>query len=321
MKTNNCLEGRIFGKLTAIKEKGKDKYGTRLWECQCSCGNKIITSTNRLLRGNTKSCGCSRLKKSPQIGQRFDKLVVQKRIENKNNRVFWLCLCDCGKLKEASSQHLLDSTTRHCGCNIIKHPRRDDSIIGKKFGRLTVDSFSHYSGDRCSHYNCTCDCGNKTKTNKASLKNGTSKSCGCYKNELTGLRMYNPDVPDEVRVMWRVCKEYEKWVKDIRNKYNNQCDVCKNNKRLVSHHIKNWLSCPELRFNIDNGVCLCKECHYKFHSKYGLINNTQEQYIEFKGAFNEQTQYISARTKRGKRPSECKQFSNYPNYGVSSSLQ
>lgn len=30
------------------------------------------------------------------IGQRFGRLVVLERAENKNSHVYWLCQCDCG---------------------------------------------------------------------------------------------------------------------------------------------------------------------------------------------------------------------------------
>ena len=52
---------------------------------------------------------------------------------------------------------------------------------------------------------------------------------------------------------------------------------------ICAHHLDAWNKFKEKRFDIDNGVCLCKVCHIQFHRKYGYGNNTRQQYIEFKG--------------------------------------
>lgn len=52
------LTGQRFGKLVAREYKGKDEYNRAMWLCDCDCGNTKVTSSECLLRRNTKSCGC-----------------------------------------------------------------------------------------------------------------------------------------------------------------------------------------------------------------------------------------------------------------------
>src|SRR3989304_9984687 len=54
------IKGRIFERLTAIEEVGKNTSGQLLWKCRCSCNNERIIDSASLIRGNTRSCGCLR---------------------------------------------------------------------------------------------------------------------------------------------------------------------------------------------------------------------------------------------------------------------
>lgn len=50
------------------------------------------------------------------MGQRFGKLVVIKRVENKNRKVGWLCQCDCGNTHITTSNSLTKGWCKSCGC-------------------------------------------------------------------------------------------------------------------------------------------------------------------------------------------------------------
>lgn len=39
---------------------------------------------------------------------------------------------------------------------------------------------------------------------------------------------------------------------------------------LNAHHIKTWNNYPELRFDVDNGLTLCKSCHLNLHKQIKL---------------------------------------------------
>lgn len=61
-------------------------------------------------------------------GKKFGRLTALYRINNYHKkRVYWLCVCDCGNLKEVSSSDLTCNNTKSCGClpkGIIKHGLR-----------------------------------------------------------------------------------------------------------------------------------------------------------------------------------------------------
>jgi hypothetical protein len=49
------LSGRTFSYLSVIAPHKDNK-----WQCKCVCGKVVFLSANRLLSGNTKSCGCKK---------------------------------------------------------------------------------------------------------------------------------------------------------------------------------------------------------------------------------------------------------------------
>lgn len=53
------LTGRRFGRLTARHPIVKrDPKGSIIWHCSCKCGGETDVPQDRLVSGNTKSCGC-----------------------------------------------------------------------------------------------------------------------------------------------------------------------------------------------------------------------------------------------------------------------
>ena len=61
-------------------------------------------------------------------------------------------------------------------------------LTGQRFGRWTVlkrgpDYVSYDGRHKMARWYCKCDCGNIHLVSAASLKQGTSVSCGCYRRE------------------------------------------------------------------------------------------------------------------------------------------
>jgi len=57
------------------------------------------------------------------------------------------------------------------------------------------------------------------------------------------------------------------WAADVKNKAGYRCEICGKTEDLHSHHIEPKSIAPKLAYDIENGMCLCRECHYgKGHS-------------------------------------------------------
>ena len=63
----------------------------------------------------------------------------------------------------------------------------EDKNIGLVYGRLTVVSFSRKKATM-KLYMCKCECGNTREVYMSNLRQGYTKSCGCYGRERTSER-------------------------------------------------------------------------------------------------------------------------------------
>ena len=118
-KNTKDLVGQTFGLLTVL-EKGPSKNHKVHWKCECSCNehNILYVSTDKLLNGHTRSCGC--LTKNNLLNKTFGKLTV---IEETNQRasdgcIIWRCRCSCPAhtIVEVASTKLIQGLVGHCGC-------------------------------------------------------------------------------------------------------------------------------------------------------------------------------------------------------------
>jgi hypothetical protein len=50
------------------------------------------------------------------VGKKFGRLLVKARAPSRGNCTFWLCLCDCGVVKEVWAGSLQSGNAKSCGC-------------------------------------------------------------------------------------------------------------------------------------------------------------------------------------------------------------
>lgn len=166
-----------------------------------------------------------------------------------------------------SQWHFKETTVGKLNPNDRRSP---EDLTGKKFNRWTVLNYSHSNEHRMAYWNCRCECGTERSVTSQSLKNGTSKSCGCYnlevRSSIDGLTAKHRPEYEVYRLMVRRCtdpneKSYhryggrgikvcDRWLESFKNflddmglkpdkncqldRENNNGDYCKDNCRWAS---------------------------------------------------------------------------------------
>ena len=116
------------------------------------------------------------------IGRRFGRLTILDFDHiGSDGRIYWFCECDCGTRKAIRQYSLTSGVTVSCGC-YNREP--DYSIIGERFGSLTVIDFVDTKPGTGTHWLCECDCGNTKIVSKTHLRSGSTTSCDqCFREK------------------------------------------------------------------------------------------------------------------------------------------
>lgn len=134
------IVGLRFGKLVVVEPSTqKHRSGSKLYVCQCDCGNTTICRGQYLRNGKTKSCGCTNNVGvlDDLTGKRFNSITVVSRAPNgkKGSPARWNCVCDCGKAFVSFGNHLKSGAKSSCGCKTMTGSigRRNayESVYGK----------------------------------------------------------------------------------------------------------------------------------------------------------------------------------------------
>lgn len=131
----NINIGDKFGKWTVISDvvlSGPPNYKVSR-TCKCECGTVKDVLEDLLVRGLSKSCGCSN-RRYPDIivGKRYGTLTVlgsaglKTYTNNPAVERLWKCQCDCGKIVDKGEMDLKMSKNPTCG-----YPDHDPRRVNK----------------------------------------------------------------------------------------------------------------------------------------------------------------------------------------------
>lgn len=123
--------------LTPIKEsEERSKDGSKQWEFECVCGNKILEVPRIVINGAKRSCGCIK-RRDPveiekRIGEKYGRLtILNVEYDESKRRNKVVCKCDCGNITKLFLYQLTSGTTKSCGCfrtESLSSRKKDDAL-------------------------------------------------------------------------------------------------------------------------------------------------------------------------------------------------
>ena len=83
---------------------------------------------------------------------------------------------------------------------------------------------------------------------------------------------------------------YRIWRTSVFKRDHYTCQCCgRTNKKgnkfslyLVAHHLNNFKNYIDERYDVDNGITLCVDCHKAFHHEYGIKDTTKEMFSDYR---------------------------------------
>ena len=254
------LTGKTFGDLEVIgldteEMERRKKNGTCFglyWKCKCNaCGGYKTTTSGKLVSGSTTHCGCKRgekhathnLSKTREYQMWVD---MKQKCYNPKNKSYdkfgniGVIVCDEWKDNFDNFYKWYKSKYNHVDSVVVlKHNKgifspdncylvplkkitlnSQSSLIGKRFGKLTVDSLDKkitFFGKEMFMWNCTCDCGTKKRLLEPNLIKHYVTSCGCTFDKYRDDKYFEikkKKIFDIYRLMYRRCYDQnsEKYV-------------------------------------------------------------------------------------------------------------
>ena len=270
---------------------------------RCKCGETFERGWGKLKIPRLKCNRCATEQRASkrrlsmeEINKRLSNVGLKYSrgtIENHGTRFYVFCP-ECGNEFDTClysvSQHQKDGymTCQECSIkrakNIVKTPYNKIKEYFQTNGCILLSAESEYENTN-SKLTYIATCGHENITSWGAFQNSKHHVCSeCKKKICAGEKAYNwkGGTQEPENVAFRKTYDLKKWHKDVFHRDNYTCQCCHTRGgRLNAHHLDGYNWCVEKRTNVDNGVCLCEDCHMLFHKIYGYGNNTKEQFEEF----------------------------------------
>ena len=157
------------------------------------------------------------------------------------------CSTECGY---KNKQRRVNVNCEYCGVEFEAHAYYLKRGKGKYCSRLCYSRWKseNWVGENNPHYGETKSFEHRRKISESNLKTKAP------------LRKQERSVLRDLRKSF----EYNEWRIKVYKRDDYTCQMCGdrgNGLKIDAHHTLSFVDYPEHRFNVDNGITFCKECH------------------------------------------------------------
>lgn len=288
---------------------------------KCKCGNMYERDFYHFSKGQIECLKCKKNKFSNRYRTSFDEIINKINQndceyiagEYVNNKSKLTLKCKCGNIFTKDMAHFFNGQNRcpECGKNLssqykIKYDENYVQDIISKNGYILKDKYIN----AYTPFKVMCKNGHEFNMVFSHYLNNHSGCKQCANRRLNGKGHWNYK-GGESEVLDYFRKNINQWKFDVFKRNNFKCFLTGSDNDCVVHHLKSFNliiseSCQELniklerkikdydaetfeklknkvfsKHTINEGIVLQRKVHNKFHSIYGLGNNTNEQFEDF----------------------------------------
>lgn len=221
-------------------------------------------------------------------GDKFSRWTVigEDPVRDKHRNIKFICQCECGTVRSVLGRGLKKGLSKSCHCQskiisricpvckkeflIKQHKKRKFCSMGCCFKGRTVPKRNG------KFIELTCDNCNATFKREIGMVNIAIKnnrkhsfcSSKCQQQYMRGANVacWKGGISRAYQFGYHT-KAYKDWRNRVFTRDDYTCQACyKKGGYLHAHHKNGFTHFPEVRFDTNNGITLCKKCHTEVHS-------------------------------------------------------